>query len=135
MLQRRAQQSIIMSQQCTTNDWEGWIISNRFSWEKLNFCNNFLNCKIHDITCRFHKNEWLEVTVYILQGSCKCRQFCFGPKWHAIPTFLKRLKKSLNPLSPNSDQHQFSPNNISRSPRVLVMRITKLITKGRTLWS
>ena len=30
----------------------------------------------------------------------------------------------LTPLSPNSDQHQFSPNNISRSLRVLVMRIT-----------
>ena len=32
-----------------------------------------------------------------------------------------------NPLGPKSDQHQFSPNNISRSSRVKVMRITKLI--------
>ena len=40
-----------------------------------------------------------------------------------------------NPLGPKSDQRQFSPNNISRSSRVKVMRITKLITKGRTLWS
>ena len=31
---------------------------------------------------------------------------------------------------PKSDQHQFSPNNISRLLRVKVMRITKLITKG-----
>ena len=38
-----------------------------------------------------------------------------------------------NPLGPKSDQHQFSPNNISRSSRVKVMRITKLITKGRML--
>ena len=37
------------------------------------------------------------------------------------------------PLGHKSDQHQFSPNNISRSSRVKVMRITKLITKGRTL--
>ena len=41
--------------------------------------------------------------------------------------------KLLNPLGPTSDQHQFSPNIISRSSRVKVMRITKLITKGRTL--
>ena len=39
----------------------------------------------------------------------------------------------INPLGPKSDQHQFSPNIISRSSRVKVMRITKLITKGRML--
>ena len=39
----------------------------------------------------------------------------------------------INPFGPKSDQHQFSPNNISRSSRVKVMRITKLITKGKTL--
>ena len=38
-----------------------------------------------------------------------------------------------NPLGTKSDQHQFSPNNISRTSRVKVMRITKLITKGRIL--
>ena len=35
---------------------------------------------------------------------------------------------------PKNDQHQFSPNNISRSTRVQAMRITKLITKGAMLW-
>ena len=38
-----------------------------------------------------------------------------------------------NPLGTKSDQHQFSPSNISRTSRVKVMRITKLITKGRIL--
>ena len=42
-------------------------------------------------------------------------------------------QRELNPLGPTSDQHQFSPNIISRSSRVKVMRITKLITKGRML--
>ena len=37
----------------------------------------------------------------------------------------------LNPLGPKSDQHQFSPNNSSRSSRIKDMRISKLITKGR----
>ena len=35
---------------------------------------------------------------------------------------------SLNPLSPNSDQHQFSPNNIHTMSRDEVMRINKMIT-------
>ena len=40
----------------------------------------------------------------------------------------------LNPLGPKSDQYQFSPNHISRSSGVKVMRIiTKLITKGGML--
>ena len=37
----------------------------------------------------------------------------------------------LNPLGPKSDQHQFSPNNMSRSTRVKVMRITKIIDYQR----
>ena len=36
----------------------------------------------------------------------------------------------VNLLGRKSDQHQFSPNNISRSTRVKVMRITKLLPKG-----
>ena len=34
----------------------------------------------------------------------------------------------LNPLSPNGDQHQFSPNNIHTLSRDKVMRINKMIT-------
>ena len=34
----------------------------------------------------------------------------------------------LNPLSPNSDQHQFSPNNIHTMSRDEVMRLNKMIT-------
>ena len=33
----------------------------------------------------------------------------------------------VNPLSPNSDQHQFSPNNIHMLPRAMVMRVNKMI--------
>ena len=39
----------------------------------------------------------------------------------------------ITPLGPKSDQHQYPPNNVSTSSRVNVMRITKLITKGRAL--
>ena len=35
---------------------------------------------------------------------------------------------TINPLSPNSDQHQFSPNNIHTLSRDWVMRINKMIT-------
>ena len=39
-----------------------------------------------------------------------------------------------NPLSPNSDQHQFSPNNIHTTSRDQVMRIIKMITRGKMLF-
>ena len=42
-------------------------------------------------------------------------------------------QQCLNPFGPKGDQRQFSPIKISRSSRVMVMRITKLITKGRML--
>ena len=32
-------------------------------------------------------------------------------------------------LSPNSDQHQFSPNNIHILPREMIMRVNKMIAK------
>ena len=36
-----------------------------------------------------------------------------------------------NPLSPNSDQHQFSPNNIHRLSSATSMRINQMITKRK----
>ena len=38
---------------------------------------------------------------------------------------------SLNPLSANSDKKQFSPNNIHKLSRGMVMRSNKMITKGK----
>ena len=39
----------------------------------------------------------------------------------------------LNPLNPNGEQHQFSPNNIHTLSRDKVMRINETITKGKML--
>ena len=39
------------------------------------------------------------------------------------------MEVPFNPLSPNNDQHQFSPNNIHRLSRAKSMRINELITK------
>ena len=36
-------------------------------------------------------------------------------------------------LSPNSDQNQFSPNNIHMLPREMVMRVNKMISKEEML--
>ena len=36
-----------------------------------------------------------------------------------------------DPLSPNSDQHQFSPNNIHGLSSVTSMRINKMITERK----
>ena len=45
------------------------------------------------------------------------------------------LKKFHNPLSPNIDQQQFSPNNIHTLSRDKIMRINKMITKEKIRWS
>ena len=59
-------------------------------------------------------------------------------KWRHRAIVLSQNTKviidDINPIGPKSVQHQFSPNNISRSKRVKVMRINKLMTKGRILW-
>ena len=39
----------------------------------------------------------------------------------------------INPLSPKTDKHQFSPYIISMQSREEVMRIDKMITKGKML--
>ena len=45
------------------------------------------------------------------------------------------LAKSSSHSNPRSDKHQFSPNIINTPSRKKVMRIEKMITKGKTLWS
>ena len=52
---------------------------------------------------------------------------------HLGQMLLLAGKVTVNNFGPKSDQHQFSPNNISRLSRVKIMRITKLMTKGRML--
>ena len=41
--------------------------------------------------------------------------------------------QQFNPLSPDSDQHQFSPNNIHMLPREMVIRVNKMFPKGKML--
>ena len=59
----------------------------------------------------------------------------FGSKICTNPVLMFQRKKAmhLSPLGPKSDQQQFSPNIIGRSSRVKVMRISKMITKGKML--
>ena len=45
--------------------------------------------------------------------------------------FLLFLKVFLNPLSTNSAQNQFSPNNIHMLPRAVVMKVNKMISKEK----
>ena len=50
-------------------------------------------------------------------------------------TYLNRnhWTSQFNPLSPDSDQGQFSPNNIHMLPREMVMRVNKMITYEKML--
>ena len=70
------------------------------------------------------------------------------PSFHffaLVPTFelarkrlLRRLNcckcTVLNPLAPKSVQHQFSPNNISRSTRVRLWELLNWLPKGECLY-
>ena len=47
--------------------------------------------------------------------------------------FLMPVLPYLNTLSSNSDQHQFSPNDINASLRKKGVRINKMINKGKLL--
>ena len=53
--------------------------------------------------------------------------------WHK--TRLLVICHTLNPLSPTSDQHQFSPKDIHTLAREKVMRVNKMITKEKIPWS
>ena len=46
---------------------------------------------------------------------------------------LNRVESCFNPLSPNSDQHQFSPNNILILSTDKAMRINKIIATEKCL--
>ena len=50
-------------------------------------------------------------------------------------TSTNLLQSCINPLSPNSDQHQISSNNINRQSRRKVKRINKMISKEKMIWS
>ena len=56
---------------------------------------------------------------------------CLGGEVAQLHTVVEI--KAFNPLCPNSEQHQFSSNNIQRLSRDEVMRINKMITKVKML--
>ena len=56
---------------------------------------------------------------------------CFFSLVISLPNWL--FTKLFNPLSPDSDQHQFSPKNIHMLPRQMIMRVIKMITKEKML--
>ena len=56
---------------------------------------------------------------------------CLGGEVAQLHTVVEI--KAFNPISPNSEQHQFSSNNIHTLSRDEVMRINKMITKVKML--
>ena len=58
-----------------------------------------------------------------------------GVKWSFLGYTVSLLSTSLNTLSPNSDQYQISPGNISAYSTPEVMRIKDMITQGAFTWN
>ena len=83
---------------------------------------------------------WLMADWKALQGG-KCesqvKRWLNRPSsdWPWYKTRLLVIFYTLNPLSPNSDQHQFSPKDIHTLAREKVMRVNKMITKEKIPWS
>ena len=53
------------------------------------------------------------------------------PYYHDEVLCIIRVSDWLNPLSPNSDKQQFSPNNVHTLSRDKVVRILKMIVKEK----
>ena len=60
-------------------------------------------------------------------------RYCLGSHFflHNDSRLTCHTQKLHYPLSPTSDQHQFSPYNINRQSRGRVMRINKIITEEK----
>ena len=81
----------------------------------------------------------------LIKGQGKVREFVEWQPCISSNSLLQRLpingskpcndSNVLNPLSPNSEQHQFSPDNIRTLSRDMVMRINKMITREKMPWS
>ena len=67
--------------------------------------------------------------------SFSCFTLLSSRKIHTKKGPGRQVMVTINPLSPNSDQHQFSPNNIHTMSRDQVMRSNKVITQETTLSS
>ena len=102
------------------------------SWKKVCPCGFFFKLSIDHL---FHNLESGKRNY--CYGKSPEKVLNFGSKICTNPVLMFQRKKAmhLSPVGPKSDQHQFSPNNISKSSRVKVMRIGKMITKGKMLWS
>ena len=80
-------------------------------------------CVCFGLTSTIYRRSNLELKV---QGKAKQNQLHFSWCMSAFPC-TNVILPLFNPLSPNSDQQQFSPNNIHTLSRDKVMRINKII--------
>ena len=107
-------------------------------FEEFKLHKNFENNSSHQRVFGASWNEfWLEHASYSLPEWQAVKLTFFVP-WHEVinsPDALTGNEGNINPSSPNTDQHQFSPNNIHMLPREMVMRVNKMITEEKMLWS
>ena len=59
--------------------------------------------------------------------------YFFSPSLVIVLEVRNESELVSNPLSPDGDQHQFSPNDIRTLSRDKVMRINEMITKEKML--
>ena len=83
------------------------------------------------MTSQVYHNQILLINLSFF-GETAVDMFCEAFRLGVSCQVLK-LWHLLNPLSPNGDRHQFSPNDTNTLSRDWVMRINKMITKNKML--
>ena len=116
----------------TNKLWIFWKQHWALSCFILNSFRNLSYWYYKDKTSAARASNWCQAERDQIPGNASC--ICENCKGRWIEGSVQWVLV-LNPLSPNSDQHQFSLNNIHMLPREMVMRVNKMITKGKMLWS
>ena len=115
----------------TVINWRSRVnfgISYREVWEFDIHLNSHL-CMLFVFSLQFQSHQIFHVLVVAaafvhLYGICQMAYYRF----HHGTACENWTQGLINPWSPNSDQDQFSPNNIHMLPREMVMRVNKMIT-------
>ena len=89
----------------------------------------------------FYKFQWLlpnsqnPISEHLSDGNMLSKSTSLQNKQEKTERTVLLQSNPINPLSPNSDQHQFSPNDIHTLAREKVMTVNKMITKEKIPWS
>ena len=106
---------------------------------RISFCSLSKNKRTRESTAEEFSIEWLRFKIPSKESKAGLKKSLNSilssgqAPLKCMPRAIASVLVLVNPLSLNSDQHQFSPNNINTSLTEKIMKITKMITEGDLL--